>query len=375
MKLRNTCIIFFLSLLKVQFDIKKVNEQIINKTINNNNIKIILYWTKFWNRNYPIGLGSNPFRGCKYKNCYTTFNRSFVHTEDFDAVLFHGSIYNPKIHGRPEIRNVNQRYIYFNLEAPSNKIYYNPNFTLFNNFYNLTITYRFDSDVRIRYGSIRKRKTNRHFPTAKDVEKKTKLVAWFVSHCKTTSKREDLVKAMQKYVPVDVYGKCGNLSCARSGYLSMDHCYNLLERDYKFYLSFENSLCKDYFTEKLYYVLPKTIIPIVYAGHDETILAPPNSFINIKDFENVKSLVEYMLFLDSNTTEYLKYFQWRQDYVIWTNPTRCELCEKLNEPLTPKIYENFYDWNWGNTSHPLCLVGDNLPPIVRYSQEINNDKS
>ncbi|KAF5307931.1 hypothetical protein FQR65_LT06498 [Abscondita terminalis] len=322
----------------------------INKTIDNNNRKIILYWTKFWNWTYPIGLGSNPFRGCKYKNCYTTFNRSFLNTEDFDAVMFHGSIYNPKIHGKPEIRNLNQRYIYFNSEAPSNKMHYNPDFTLFNNFYNLTITYRFDSDIRIRYGNIQKRKTNRRFPTAKDIEKKTKLVAWFVSHCETSSKREDLVKAIQKYVPVDVYGKCGNLSCARTGYVSSGYCYNLLERDYKFYLSMENSLCKDYFTEKLYYVLPRTVIPIVYAGHDETILAPPNSFINVKDLK-------------------------MQDYVISTNSTNCELCERLNEPLTPKIYDNFYDWNWGNSSHPLCLVGDNLPPIVKYSEEIDNDKS
>ncbi|KAF5307932.1 hypothetical protein FQR65_LT06499 [Abscondita terminalis] len=269
--------------------------------------------------------------------------------------MFHGSIYDQKIHGKPQVRNLNQRYIYFNTEAPPNKFEYNPDFTLFNNFYNWTITNRLDSDITSNYGIVCKSRT------------------WFVSHCSTASKREDLVKAIQKHVSVDIYGGCGNLSCPKNGVESSDYCYDLLDKHYKFYLSFENSLCKDYFTEKLYFVLPRTIIPIVYGGHNETILAPPNSFINVKDFKDVKTLVDYMLFLHANTTEYLKYFRWRKDYVISSYPTNCELCRKLNEPQTPKIYENFYDWNWGNTSHPLCLVDDDLPAIVRTGKESDNN--
>ncbi len=76
---------------------------------------------------------------------------------------------------------------------------------------------------------------------------KQKLVAWFVSNCHSWSKRELYVKELQKFIPVDIYGPCGNLSCPRN---KEAECDAMLERDYKFYLSFENSICHQYTTEK-----------------------------------------------------------------------------------------------------------------------------
>lgn len=48
------------------------------------------------------------------------------------------------------------------------------------------------------------------------VYKKKKLVAWFVSNCKTSSAREKYAAELQNYVEVDVYGSCGPLKCSRS---------------------------------------------------------------------------------------------------------------------------------------------------------------
>lgn len=38
---------------------------------------------------------------------------------------------------------------------------------------------------------------------------KKKLAAWFVSNCRTASRREDFVSELEKYVPIDIYGGCG----------------------------------------------------------------------------------------------------------------------------------------------------------------------
>ena len=74
------------------------------------------------------------------------------------------------------------------------------------------------------------------------------IVGWMVSHCNTNSKREDYVRQLQKHIQVDIYGGCGNLShCPRDKHwISEPQCYDMISRKYKFYLSFENSFCKDY---------------------------------------------------------------------------------------------------------------------------------
>ena len=62
----------------------------------------------------------------------------------------------------------------------------------------------------------------------------------------------------------------------------------MLERDYKFYLSFENSLCRDYVTEKFYNALQFTTVPIVYGSANYSTVAPRKSYIDVRDFSSGK---------------------------------------------------------------------------------------
>lgn len=56
-------------------------------------------------------------------------------------------------------------------------------------------------------------------------------------------------RELSKYIQVDIYGTCGTLRCPRS---QSQACFDMLDEDYKFYLAFENSNCKDYITEKFF---------------------------------------------------------------------------------------------------------------------------
>lgn len=74
-------------------------------------------------------------------------------------------------------------------------------------------------------------------------------MAWFVSNCGARNGRLNYAKELQKHIGVDIYGSCGTKRCPRSQAKS---CFDLLNKEYKFYLAFENSNCKDYITEKFF---------------------------------------------------------------------------------------------------------------------------
>ena len=53
---------------------------------------------------------------------------------------------------------------------------------------------------------------------------------------------------------------------------------------FRFYISFENAICKDYITEKTFNALKLNTIPIVLGGVNYTSVLPPGSFINAAEF-------------------------------------------------------------------------------------------
>lgn len=182
-----------------------------------------------------------------------------------------------------------------------------------------------------------------------------------VSNCQTYNMRSTLYEKLRKFLKIDVFGDCGNMTCLKT---DQKECYDMLEKNYKFYLSFENSNCKDYVTEKLYNILKKNLVPIVYGGANYEKLVPPNSVIDISTFKTIKDLIKYIQFLDDDPKEYLKYFRWKTSYVIDTSNkyTLCKLCEKLNNPIIEQ--QSYFDivewWNFPE----VCKYGNKLPKIL-----------
>ena len=63
---------------------------------------------------------------------------------------------------------------------------------------------------------------------------------------------------------------------------------------YKFFLAFENSECRDYVTEDFWGILNSTLaVPIVMGGADYEKIAPPNSYLDVRNFTSPRVRTSY----------------------------------------------------------------------------------
>lgn len=213
------------------------------------------------------------------------------------------------------------------------------------------LIFRRDSDVYHPYYKIFPLEGEHSTPhdilsgVEKSKEHKTKLVLWIVSNCHTQSKREEYVSELERFVPVDIYGSCGDFPCSRDG----GGCLPAISHQYKFYLSFENSLCNDYITEKLFIVMQYDIVPVVFGGGDYESVAPPGSYIDANDFESPRALADYLIFLNKNPDKYLEYFQWKSKYKVNIGDGWCSLCRQLTEQKANPVKKQYPNlWGWWN---------------------------
>ncbi|XP_066953051.1 uncharacterized protein [Macrobrachium rosenbergii] len=307
-------------------------------------LKKILFWNDvFGNKSFYFGFGQEPFikAKCPVSSCFTTANRSLFSPEEVDAVIWHTRSDDQSL---PSKRSPHTRYVFWSWESADNMF---DNLQQFKNVFNWTFTYRLDSDIPNPYGAVYRRRVPKPLPVGKNYASgKTKLAAWFVSNCDTKSGRERLVKKLKNWINVDVYGHCGSRKCPWNS--GKNGCYKKLERKYKFYFSFENTLCKNYATEKLFNVLRFNVVPVVYGFGNYTATLPPKSYIDALAFPTPENLASYLLYLDRNDTAYNEYFRWKAYHLLpaaWSSLAKpwCDLCKRLHEDQSGKVYD-IYEW-------------------------------
>ena len=236
--------------------------------------------------------GSKPFAINKFPP-FCEITRDPLVKAKADAVFFHFLGYRNNELSR---FSPNQIYVGMNLESPESG---GPLREL-NISINWTMTYRRDSDIYYPYGLVLHRvkrdsseSVAETFPKI-EIDKRTKTVAWAVGHCNKKNGRMDYARELSKYIDVDIYGKCSpnKLKCP-------DGCLENISKSYKFWLSFENSHCKDYITEKLYYnAFYYGLVPIIYGGfskQDYQYVAPNNSYIDVRDFQTPKGALKLII--------------------------------------------------------------------------------
>ena len=72
----------------------------------------------------------------------------------------------------------------------------------------------------------------------------------------------------------------------------------------------------DYVTEKFFYAYQYNMVPVTFGWANYSLYGPPGSYIIALDYDSVEDLANYLLYLDKNDDEYLKYFEWKKQYEV-----------------------------------------------------------
>lgn len=317
--------------------------------------KTILLWTNYFDNAFSKDFyffheKYNIFDRyqCPFRQCLITNDRT--HIKQADAILFH----LVDIQDLPKFKYRNQKWILYNLEALSHKSYWYQKRNLFN----LIMSYRDDSDIKTKYGvvcELPEEERDLALERKDYYKNKSKEIVWFVSNCNTSNNRIKYARKLSKYIHIDIYGNCGRKRC---GPTQSKQCYDDILKEYKFYLSFENSICEDYVTEKFFNILNYDIVPIVMGGADYEAISPPNSFIDTRDFPNPKDLAKYLRNISGNKDLYNSFFEWKGKYKSYLHPWMCEMCQKLHESEDESTKQSSNHDTWWN-SYMKCIKWKN----------------
>ncbi|XP_033726433.1 alpha-(1,3)-fucosyltransferase C-like [Pecten maximus] len=294
--------------------------------------------------------GPDTFKSCPHK-CSVSFGRQCRHYSASQFVVFDG---NENLPNKPPPKPAGQIWIYHGMEPP----FLQPRLKNWKRKINWTISYRRDADFTNLYGTML-------FKDVKGTERvrlkskwKDKMHgnAWFVSHPSVPSKRDQYANKLDTILNVDIYSRTGPKICPTK---EIKDCEKLISDKYKFYLSFENSLCRDYVTEKCFriYAAQADVIPVVRGVTDYSVFVPPNSYIDTIKFDNISSLAAFQMELANNQTAFENYFQWRQYY--YNEPTGnrafCQLCAEAHKvQIKHRLYDNLDSWVHGDQNNPMC---------------------
>lgn len=307
--------------------------------------RLILVWTPMFLQWFWADTLQKTMQDCA-RHCVITTDRSRI--QEADAVLFH--MFDLWFWlGMPTYRHPSQVWVIWCAEPPT-RIW--KDFRGFQYTFNWTMHYRRSSTVDAPFAIAA--------PLSRDEEQEAE--AWFArdlwgilkqkvhdvsitnSDCYDEVQRYRLIEELRQHVPVDYYGRCGNLSCPRDN----EECSTKLKR-YKFMIQFENSYCDDYVSEKYWNSLLSLNVPIVnWKSQQQRYPVIPHSYINIFDFPDLKSAGEYIKKVASNETLYKSYFKWRTKFKvehtgIWVQ--FCHLCDALHDSTRPaQVIRDLQAW-------------------------------
>jgi hypothetical protein len=290
-----------------------------------------------YNDSFPVA--PKTLDGCPGR-CQMLFDPALL--PEADVVIFHIPSLSLPIRAR---KRPGQRWVAWSMESDVNyPLLAN---TAFMRQFDLTMTYRRDSDVWNPYFGPWLLDSLLMPPREKTADAPA---VYFASNCHDRSGRQECVRELMRSLRVDSYGRC-----LQNRQLVLDEGRKTkldVIAGYKFTLAFENSISQDYVTEKFFDPLTVGSVPVYLGASNVDDFAPGDRcYINVADFSGPEDLARYLQSLVDDPDRYNTYLAWKTRGL---RPQFLAMVEDLRQ-------------------HPfcrLCLASQQMPPGSRLDRGV-----
>jgi hypothetical protein len=174
--------------------------------------------------------------------------------------------------------------------------------------FDLTMTYRLDSDVPAPYFEPGLRAALR---APQEPKIAPAPAAIFISNAAERSGRTAYLRELMRHLAVDSYGRClNNRRLAEDrGRATLDQVI----RRYRFTLAFENSITPDYVTEKFFAPLAAGSVPVYLGAPNVAAFAPgEHCYLDVRDFAGPRELAAHLKALAADDVAYNRLLAWKR---------------------------------------------------------------
>ena len=192
-----------------------------------------------------------------------------------------------------------------------------------------------------------------------DYETAEKKAIYLVNDNCSAQKRNRWFDAVKAKVTVDSYGKCGhNKEVPQGMTISTPEGRIALSKQYRIVLAFDETNSKDHISEVVWEAFVSGAVPVVLGADNLRDRLPPNSFINVKDYNHWDELGDYVKKVISDKDLWLSYHKWRDDdkviekferqYEFTRTGSTCRLCRWA--------YAKKYGLGWDHTKQEVRSI-------------------
>ncbi|MDR2917394.1 MAG: glycosyltransferase [Tannerella sp.] len=174
-----------------------------------------------------------------------------------------------------------------------------------------------------------------------DIRKSQNKICMMVSSTHNHSKRVEYLSELMKYTEIDSYGKLYNNKSLMNDYGRASKIE--LYAKYKFVIAFENSISRDYVTEKFFDPLISGSVPVYLGAPNVQEFAPGNNcFVDVTQFLSPRHLADYINACYSDEKLYNKHHLWRREalfsgFTLKVEPLKTNLFIRLSNFIVDKF--------------------------------------